>query len=641
MDRRTPALSKPSEALSRPVTIPARNGQTDLEIGADVVREAARSFPARPGVYQMETAGREVLYVGKARVLRNRVASYASVQRLPVRLRRMIAQVRHVEFTVTEHEAEALLLEANRIKKLRPRYNILLRDDKSYPYIRLRMDHAWPQLLKHRGRKQRDGYYFGPFASVRAVNVTLNALQRAFPLRTCTDREFELRSRPCLQYQIRRCSAPCVGKVDSSEYAGFVEQARRFLDGGGKEVQVALRSSMDGASADLEFERAAVLRDRIQALNAIQTARGGDLQHVGDADVFAVAEQSGRIAVQVFFFRGGSNFGNRTHFPMHGKEVPPATVLGAFISQFYDTQAPPATLLLNESVPDMALLAEALSIKVGRRVAILVPQRGEKRQAVRAGEDNARAALARHISERSNQLKMLDGLAKIFGVKQTPKRIEVYDNSHLHGSHPVGALVVSGPDGFMKSSYRRFNVRTASPGDDYAMMQEVLRRRFKRLQREDPDRSKGHWPDLLLIDGGAGHRRAVLATLEELGVEGPAVVGVAKGPDRNAGRELFHAGFDHPISLTLDDPVLYFLQRLRDEAHRFAIDGHRARRLRAGIQSELDQLPGVGPRRKRALILHFGSLRAIRDATFSELLQVDGINATVARTLHNHFSSDV
>ena len=640
MERRTRTPSKPTDASDCAPGTSDRGDQSDLEIGADVVREAARSLPARPGVYQMETEKREVLYVGKARILRNRVASYAAVQRLPIRLQRMIAQVRHIEFTVTEHEAEALLLEANRIKKLRPRYNILLRDDKSYPYIRLRTDHAWPQLLKHRGRKQRDGHYFGPFASVRAVNVTLNALQRAFPLRTCSDREFELRNRPCLQYQIRRCSAPCVGKVNDSEYAGFVEQARRFLDGGGREVQAVLRSAMDRASSDLEFERAAVLRDRIQALNTIQTARGGDLQHVGDADVFAVAEQGGQIAVQVFFFRGGSNFGNRTHFPMHGKDVSPATVLGAFISQFYDTQAPPATLLLNEGVPDMALLAEALSIKVGRRVAILIPQRGEKRQAVRAGEDNAKAALARRISERANQLEMLDGLAKVFGLTQPPRRIEVYDNSHLQGTLPVGALIVSGPDGFMKSSYRRFNVRTANPGDDYAMMREVLTRRFKRLQREDPDRSKGHWPDLLLIDGGAGHRGTALETLEELGILGPAVVGVAKGPDRNAGRELFHAGFDRPVSLTVDDPVLYFLQRLRDEAHRFAIEGHRARRLRAGIQSELDQLPGIGPRRKRALILHFGSLQAIRDATFSELLQVDGISAAVARTLHNHFSSD-
>ena len=635
----TPALRSP-ETSGGAAAAAGRTERSDLETGADVVREAARALPARPGVYQMETAKREVLYVGKARVLRNRVASYAAVQRLPIRLRRMIAQVRHVEFTVTEHEAEALLLEANRIKKLRPRYNILLRDDKSYPYIRLRTDHAWPQLLKHRGRKRRDGHYFGPFASVRAVNVTLNALQRAFPLRTCSDREFELRTRPCLQYQIRRCSAPCVGKVEDSEYAGFVEQARRFLDGGGREVQAVLRSAMDHASGDLEFERAAVLRDRIQALNTIQTARGGDLQHVGDADVFAVAEQGGQIAVQVFFFRGGSNFGNRTHFPMHGKEVQPATVLGAFISQFYDTQAPPATLLLNEDVPDMALLAEALSIKVGRRVAILVPQRGEKRQAVRAGEDNAKAALARRISERANQLEMLKGVANVFRLAQAPRRIEVYDNSHLQGTLPVGALVVAGPDGFMKSSYRRFNVRTANPGDDYAMMQEVLRRRFKRLQREDPDRSKGHWPDLLLIDGGAGHRGTALATLEELDVQGPAVVGVAKGPDRNAGREVFHAGLDRPVSLAVDDPVLYFLQRLRDEAHRFAIEGHRARRLRTGIQSELDQLPGIGPRRKRALILHFGSLRAIRDATFSELLQVDGINAAVARTLHSYFSDD-
>ena len=641
MEPRTPGPLKHLNPSGPSDASPNGGGQSDLQIGAEVVRAAARSLPARPGVYQMEAADREVLYVGKARVLRNRVATYSSVQRLPIRLRRMIAQVRHIEFTVTEHEAEALLLEANRIKKLRPRYNILLRDDKSYPYIHLRTDHAWPQLLKHRGRKRRDGHYFGPFASVRAVNVTLNALQRAFPLRTCTDREFEARDRPCLQYQIRRCSAPCVGRVGDSEYAGFVEQLRRFLGGGGKEVQASLRSAMDRASADLEFERAAVLRDRIQALNTIQTARGGDLQHVGDADVFAVAEQGGQIAVQVFFFRGGSNFGNRTHFPMHGKEIPPATVLGAFISQFYDTQAPPKTLLLNDKVPDMELLAEALSIKVGRRVAILVPQRGDKRQAVRAGEDNAKAALARRISERSNQLELLDALVEVFGLPHAPRRVEVFDNSHLQGTHPVGAMIVAGPDGFAKASYRRFNVRNADPSDDYAMMREVLLRRFKRLQREDPDRSKGQWPDLVLIDGGAGHRSAAVGALAELGSRGPAVVGVAKGPDRNAGRELFYAGFERPISLATDDPVLYFLQRLRDEAHRFAIEGHRARRLRAGIQSELDQLPGIGPRRKRALILHFGSLRAIRDATFAELLQVEGISATVARTIHDHFSSDV
>ncbi len=640
MERRPETAPPPTGSSDPAAAGPEPSKVSDLEAGAEVIRQAARTLPARPGVYQMEGADREVLYVGKARVLRNRVSTYASVGRLPVRLRRMIARVRHVEFTVTEHEAEALLLEANRIKRLRPRYNILLRDDKSYPYIHLRTDHAWPQLLKHRGRKRRNGHYFGPFASVRAVNVTLNALQRAFPLRTCTDREFESRTRPCLQYQIRRCTAPCVGKVEAAEYAGFVEQAQRFLGGGGREVQASLRAAMDQASAKQEFERAAVLRDRIQALNAIQTARGGDLQHVGDADVFAVAEQGGQIAVQVFFFRGGSNFGNRTHFPVHGKEVPAQTVLGAFISQFYDTQAPPATLLLNERVPDLELLAEALSIKVGRRVAVLVPQRGEKRQAVRAGEDNARAALARRISERSNQLEMLDGLIRVFALAAPPRRVEVYDNSHLQGSHPVGALVVAGPDGFMKSSYRRFNVRTADPGDDYAMLREVLRRRFRRLQQEDPDRSRGQWPDLLLIDGGAGHRSAALEVLKQLSVSGPAVVGVAKGPDRNAGRELFHAGLDQPLTLAADDPLLYFLQRLRDEAHRFAIEGHRARRLRAGTRSELDQLPGIGPRRKRALILHFGSVQAIRDATFAELVQVEGISAAVARTLRDHFAVD-
>ncbi len=620
----------------QPVRISATS---DLQAGVKVVKAAAQSLPAQPGVYQMETAEREVLYVGKARVLRNRVASYAGVRRLPIRLQRMVAQVRHVEFTVTEHEAEALLLEANRIKKLRPRYNILLRDDKSYPYIRLRTDHPWPQLVKHRGQRRKDGDYFGPFASVSAVNVTLNALQRAFPLRTCTDRELETRKRPCLQYQIRRCSAPCVNKVSTDEYAGFVEHARRFLGGAGREVQSTLQSSMDAASRGLEFERAAVLRDRIRALNTIQTARGGDLPHVGDADVFAVAEQEGQIAVQVFFFRAGSNFGNRTHFPMHGRDVRPATVLGAFISQFYDTQTPPSTLLLNEAVPETDLLAEALSIKANRRVAIVVPQRGEKRLAVRAGEDNAKAALARRAAERSNQQVLLAGLAKAFDLERPPRRVEVYDNSHLQGAQPVGALIVAGPDGFLKASYRRFNVRTNTSGDDYAMMQEVLTRRFKRLQREDPDRSKGHWPDLVLIDGGAGHRNAALQAVRQLGIEEPTVIGVAKGVDRHAGREVFHAGADRPVTLAMDDPVMYFLQRLRDEAHRFAIEGHRAQRARAGLKSELDEVPGVGPRRKRALLLHFGSLNAIRNATLAELLQVDGINATVARTIHDAFSA--
>ncbi len=639
MERRSEVAPEPP-GPSAAAAGAAGPGASDLEVGAEVIRAAARALPARPGVYQMEAADGEVLYVGKARVLRNRVGTYAAVRRLSVRLRRMIARVRRVEFTVTEHEAEALLLEANRIKRLRPRYNILLRDDKSYPYIRLRTDHAWPQLLKHRGRKQRDGRYFGPFASVRAVNVTLDALQRAFPLRTCSDRELERRDRPCLQYQIRRCTAPCVGKVEAAEYGGFVEQAQRFLGGGGREVQASLRAAMDRASGDLEFERAAVLRDRIRALNAIQAARGGDLQHVGDADVFAVAEQGRQIAIQVFFFRGGSNFGNRTHFPVHGKEVSAPTVLGAFLSQFYDTQAPPATLLLSERVPDMELLARALSLRVGRRVTILVPRRGEKRQAVRVGEENAKAALARRISERSHQLNLLDGVAGLFALTSTPRRIEVYDNSHLQGTYPVGALVVAGPDGFLKAAYRRFNVRTADPGDDYAMLREVLQRRFRRLQQEDPERDRGPWPDLLLIDGGAGHRSAALAVLEQLGIRGPAVVGVAKGPDRNAGREVFHAGLDRPVMLDADDPLLYFLQRLRDEAHRFAIAGHRARRLRGGTQSELDRLPGIGPRRKRALILHFGSIRAVRDATLAELLEVEGISAAVARTLRDHFSID-
>ena len=629
-----------SEISARPDEDPVHGTQSDLQKGAEVVRVAARTLPTQPGVYQMEAADREVLYVGKARVLRNRVASYASVQRLSIRLQRMIAQVRHVEFTVTEHEAEALLLEANRIKRLRPRYNILLRDDKSYPYLHLRTGHPWPQLLKHRGRRRKDGHYFGPFASVRAVNVTLNALQRAFPLRTCTDRELQVRERPCLQYQIRRCSAPCVGKISAADYAGLVEQARRFLGGGGREVQTSLKSAMDSASADLEFERAAVLRDRIQALNTIQTARGGDLVHVGDADVFAVAGEGGQIAVQVFFFRGGSNFGNRTHFPVHGREVKPSAVLGAFISQFYDTQTPPPTLLLNLTVADIEVLAEALSIKAGRKVTILIPRRGEKRQAVQAGEDNARAALARRAAERANQQELLGCLARLFGLDSVPQRVEVYDNSHLQGAHPVGALIVAGPDGFMKASYRRFNIRVAETGDDCAMMREVLGRRFKRLQREDPDRSKGHWPDLILIDGGAGHRQAALDALAKLDIQELVVVGVAKGADRNAGREVFHSGGDRPISLATDDPVLYFLQRLRDEAHRFAIEGHRARRSRAGVKSELDQLPGIGPRRKRALILHFGSLMAIRDATISELQQVDGISAKVARTIHDRFATD-
>lgn len=608
--------------------------------GLAAVREGARLLPARPGVYRMHAADGEALYVGKARVLRKRVASYAQVSRLTPRLRRMVEETRSVEFVVTEHEAEALLLEANQIKRLRPRYNVLLRDDKSYPYILLRTDHRWPQLLKHRGRRRRDGEYFGPFASAGAVNTTLNALQRAFPLRTCTDSEFARRERPCLQHQIGRCAAPCVGRIDDGAYAAVVEDARRFLGGRGREVQAGFRKAMDEASRAREFERAAVLRDRIRALTQVQLAQGEDLRHVGDADVFATAAEGGQVAVQVFFFRGGRNFGNRTHFPVHAREMAPGEVLEAFISQFYDSQTPPPLVLLGVRLPSAALVAEALSIRAGRRVRIEVPVRGEKRHAVDVGENNAAEALARRLAERASRERLLEGVAGRFGLAAPPRRIEVYDNSHLQGTEPVGAMVVAGPDGFVKSSYRRFNVRAAPPGDDYAMMREVLERRVRRLAKEDPDRSGGRWPDLLLVDGGAGHRRAAAETLAGLGAGDLAVVGVAKGPKRDAGRETFHLAGRKPLELPPDDPVLYFLQRLRDEAHRFAIQGHRARRGRAAVRSELDQVPGIGPRRKKALILHFGSANAVRSATLAELRQVEGISDRVARTIHDSFAAD-
>ncbi len=611
----------------------------DLEVGLAAIREGARLLPTKPGVYRMHGVNGKVLYVGKARVLRTRVLSYAQTSCLGPRLLRMVSETRNVEFVVTEHEHEALLLEANQIKRLKPRYNILLRDDKSYPYILLRTDHPWPQLLKHQGRRRKTGDYFGPFASAGAVNVTLNSLQWAFPLRTCTDAEFARRERPCLQHQIGRCTAPCTGKITDRDYAILAGDVRRFLGGDGREVQTTLEQAMERASEDLEFERAATLRDRIRALNQVQTAQGTDLRHVGDADIFSVSERGGQVAVQVFFFRAGRNFGNRTHFPLHGREISAGEVLEAFISQFYDSQTPPPLLLIGTKIPSHDLLSQALSVKAGRRVRLEFPQRGEKRKAVEVGERNAAAALARRLAERASQERLLGTLAERIGLKRPPRRIEVYDNSHLRGTNPVGAMIVAGLDGFLKSSYRRFNVRQAGEGDDYEMMREVLSRRFSRLLKEDPERKLGHWPDLLLIDGGAGHRGVTLKVLEDLEITGVAVVGIAKGSDRSAGREAFYFESTYPLSLASDDPVLYFLQRLRDEAHRFAIEGHRARRVRSSIRSELDSVPGIGPRRKKALVLHFGSVGAIRSATLAELQQVEGISDAIARSIHDSFAA--
>jgi excinuclease ABC subunit C len=606
--------------------------------GLAVFEAALPGLPLAPGVYRMLDGRGDVLYVGKARAIRRRVAQYTQLSRLPERLRRMVFETRRIEVITTASEAEALLLEANLIKRLRPRFNIVLRDDKSYPWLMVGDDHPFPQIAKHRGERRKGASYYGPFASVWAVNQTITALQRVFLLRTCRDTVFDSRDRPCLLYQIKRCSAPCVGRISREEYATLVEEAKQFLAGETPSIQKRLAAEMEAAAAALEFERAAALRDRIRGLTHVQGASRVNLDGVGDADVVALHMAAGQSCVQVFFFRGGRNNGNRPYFLTHSRtDIAPEEVMGSFLAQLYDELPPPPLVLTSHEPPEAALIAEALSLKAGRRVELHRPRRGEKRAAVEHAETNAREALARRLAESTAQAALMEGVARVFDLPETPNRVEVYDNSHIMGSSAYGAMIVAGPQGFVKSAYRKFAIKDAKPGDDVAMMREVLERRFARALKEDPARAGDSWPDLVLIDGGAGQLSAARAAMEEMGLEDIPLVAIAKGPDRDAGREWFHMAGREPFQLPPRDPVLYHLQRLRDEAHRFVIGTHRAGRAKALTRSELDDIPGVGPAVKRRLLNHFGSARGVRQAGESDLANCPGVGPALARRIHQHF----
>ncbi len=607
--------------------------------GHDAIQAYLKDLGMSPGVYRMLDDKGAVLYVGKAKNLKARVSSYARPAGHSPRIARMISETVSMMFLTTKTETEALLLEQNLIKQLKPRYNVLLRDDKSFPNILVSREHDFPQIKKHRGKKAENGNYYGPFASAGAVNRTLNQLQKVFLLRNCSDATFESRTRPCLLYQIKRCSAPCVGYIGEAEYAALVRDAERFLQGKSTRVQTKLAEEMEAASEAMEFERAAALRDRIRALTQVQSAQGINPRSTAEADVVALHMEGGQACVQVFFIRANQNWGNRDYYPRTGAGAGPAEVLEAFIAQFYDGKDPPRLILLSDPVEDPELLAAALSEQAGRKVELAVPRRGEKAELVAGAMRNARESLARKMSETATQAKLLRGLAEAFDLVAPPRRIEVYDNSHIQGSNAVGAMVVAGPDGFEKNHYRKFNIRAdnLSPGDDFGMMKEVLTRRFKRLQKEDPDRSRGLWPDLLLIDGGAGQVSAVRGIMAEHGVEDIPMVGVAKGVDRDAGKEEFHRTGQRPFALQRGDPVLYFVQRLRDEAHRFAIGAHRAKRSKAVGATPLDEVPGVGATRKRALLAHFGSAKAVSRANLADLKAVDGISDALARMIYDFF----
>ncbi|MGB0505228.1 MAG: excinuclease ABC subunit UvrC [Pikeienuella sp.] len=611
--------------------------------GPDVIKSYLDRAPGKPGVYRMLGVKGDVLYVGKARSLKNRISNYARLQGNSGRIQRMIMATASMMMVTTATEMEALLLEANLIKQLKPRYNVLLRDDKSFPNILVAKDHAFPQIKKHRGAKKQKGRYFGPFASAGAVNRTLNQLQKAFLLRTCSDSVFEARTRPCLLHQIKRCAAPCTGLIDEPGYAALVDDATRFLEGRSTKVQEELATQMQAASAEMDFEQAAIFRDRIRALTQVQATQGINPETVAEADVIAVHQEGGQACVQIFFFRSHQNWGNRAYFPRTSAGVEEAEILAAFVTQFYGGKTPARQILLSHVVEDAALIGEALTISLGRKVTVNTPMRGEKRVLVEHALTNARETLGRKMAESAAQSKLLSGLATAFGLDAPPQRIEVYDNSHIQGAHAVGAMIVAGPDGFDKKSYRKFNIKNAdlTPGDDFGMMKEVLTRRFKRLLKEDPDRSAGDWPDLLLIDGGAGQVSAVKEIMADLGVKDLAMIGVAKGEDRNLGKEEFYRPEGgQPFALPHRDPTLYFVQRLRDEAHRFAIGAHRAKRSKAISATPLDDAPGIGPARKRALLAYFGSAKAVSRAALSDLKAVEGISEKMAENLHAFFSDE-
>lgn len=623
-----------------------------LAAGRAAITRFAKLAPSASGVYRMIDAQGDVLYVGKAKNIRKRVTAYVRPTGHDSRISRMIAATASLEFVSTKTETEALLLEANLIKRLRPRFNVLLRDDKSFPYILITSDHWAPQILKHRGARTRPGHYYGPFASAGAVNRTINALERAFLLRSCSDSYFEARTRPCLLFQIKRCSAPCTREIDFAGYSGLVKEANEFLSGRSQSVQKEMAAEMDKASAALDYERAAIYRDRLSALSAIQSHQGINPRSTDEADVFAVHQAGGYSCVEVFFFRTGQNWGNRAYFPKADRSIGPAEVLGAFLTQFYDDKPPPRLILVSHDFEERALLAEALTAKSGRKVEVSAPQRGERKELVQHALANAREALARKLAETSSQQKLLGALKETFSLPRSPGRIEVYDNSHIGGTNAVGAMIVAGPEGFRKNQYRKFNIRSSdlTPGDDYGMMREVLQRRFKRLLEENPrtmvndvrDLIAGGaedqpWPDLLLIDGGQGQLNAAQETLTALGIVDVPVVAIAKGPDRDAGRETFFMAGRAPFKLPPRDPLLYFIERLRDEAHRFAVGSHRTRRKKDIREAGLQEIPGVGPTRKRALLRHFGTVKAIERASLPDLAQVAGISAETARKIYEFF----
>ncbi|WP_223568473.1 excinuclease ABC subunit UvrC [Agrobacterium tumefaciens] len=622
--------------------------------GMDLIGEFVKHLPNSPGVYRMFNDAGDVLYVGKARSLKKRVGNYAQGRVHSNRIAQMVRFTTHMEFVTTRTETEALLLEANLIKRLRPRFNVLLRDDKSFPYILITADNRAPAIFKHRGARARKGDYFGPFASAGAVGRTINSLQRAFLIRTCTDSVFETRTRPCLLYQIKRCSGPCTHEVSDQGYAELVKEAKDFLSGKSQSVKTAIARQMNEAAEDLDFERAAVYRDRLAALSHVQSHQGINPAGIEEADVFAIHHEGGISCIQVFFFRTGQNWGNRAYFPKADPSLPGSEILNAFLAQFYDDKPVPKQILLSETVEEQELLAAALGEKAGHKVTISVPQRGEKKDITDHVLANAREAHGRKLAETSSQARLLKGFAETFGLSYVPRRIEIYDNSHIMGTNAVGGMVVAGPEGFVKNQYRKFNIKSTdiTPGDDFGMMREVMTRRFSRLLKEEgkPDRERTPtpeeaadmpfpaWPDVILIDGGQGQMTAVRAILDELGIRDcVTAIGVAKGVDREAGRERFFADGRSDFSLPPRDPVLYFIQRMRDEAHRFAIGSHRARRKKEMVRNPLDEISGIGPGRKRSLLQHFGTAKAVSRAGLNDLMAVSGISETVARQIYNHF----
>jgi excinuclease ABC subunit C len=635
--------------------------QPDLEGGVAAIRNVLKTLPAKPGVYRMHDARGDVLYVGKARALKNRVTNYTQVDRLPNRLRRMVSLTRSMTIVTTNSEAEALLLEAQLIKRYRPAYNVLLRDDKSFPFILLRADHDFPRIQKHRGARRHKGEYYGPFASAGSVNVTLNALEKLFLLRSCTDSFFSNRDRPCLLYQIKRCSAPCVGRIDKAGYAELVGDAKAFLGGKSTAVQAKLAKEMEGAAEALDFERAALLRDRLKALTFIQGSQAINAAGIGDADIFALAHKQGAIGIQAFFIRGGQNWGHRAFFPSHIQDSSEEEVLTQVLAQFYEEVPPARLLLLDRELPEADLLAEALSERAGRKVEIAVPQRGDRVRLVAQAKRNAEEALDRRLAETTTQGKLLREVAELFDLSEPPQRIEIYDNSHIQGSNALGAMVVAGPEGFIKSQYRKFNIKQAATDDDFAMMREVMERRFGRmlesvapaeagaassaeqissgpgLRRGDVE-AEPEWPDLVLIDGGKGQVSAVREVFERLGIEDVPFIGIAKGPHHGReGREVFHFPDGREMTLPVNAPVLFYLQRLRDEVHRYAIGAHRTKRAKAITASPLAEVPGIGPARKKALLLHFGTARAVRSASLEDLQKAPGVSAAVAQTVYDFY----